>query len=69
MRLTTESCQAPTESQSKRLSILAKTRNMADSQEYGNPNTSGLEITVEEPTDDVKIELSWEGKQPFVERM
>lgn len=36
---------------------------------YGNPTTSGLQITVEEPTDDLKIDLSWEGKQPFVERM
>jgi hypothetical protein len=36
---------------------------------YGNPNTSGLQITVDKPTEDLKIELSWEGKQPFVERM
>lgn len=35
---------------------------------YGNASTSGLKITVTKPTDDLKIELSWDGKQPFVER-
>lgn len=36
---------------------------------YGNPNASGLTITVTEPRDDVVIEITWEGKKPFVERM
>lgn len=35
---------------------------------YGNAGTSGLSITVTEPTDNAKIELTWEGKKPFVER-
>lgn len=35
---------------------------------YGNPSTSGLSITVNEPTADIKIELTWDGKKPFVER-
>ena len=36
---------------------------------YGDPRTSGLTVTIEEPTDDVIIDLTWDGKQPFVERM
>ncbi len=36
---------------------------------YGDPNTSGLQVTIQEPTDDLKIELTWDGKKPFVERM
>lgn len=36
---------------------------------YGNPATSGLTVTVEAPTDDLVVELSWDGKGPFVERM
>lgn len=36
---------------------------------YGNVATSGLTLTVAEPTDDVVINLSWDGKKPFVERM
>jgi hypothetical protein len=36
---------------------------------YGDPNTSGLSVTITEPTDDLIIELTWDGKKPFVERM
>jgi hypothetical protein len=36
---------------------------------YGDAATSGLSITVTEPTDDLKIELSWDGKGPYVEKM
>jgi hypothetical protein len=36
---------------------------------YGNAQSSGLTVTIEGPTDDLKIELTWDGKQPFVERM
>lgn len=35
---------------------------------YMSHETSGLTITVEEPTDSLEINLSWEGGQPFVER-
>lgn len=34
---------------------------------YGDPRTSGLTVTISEPTDDVRIDLTWDGKQPFVE--
>ena len=37
--------------------------------QYGNPNSSGLTITVEGPTDDAVINLTWDGKKPYVERM
>lgn len=36
---------------------------------YANANTSGIEVTIDEPTDDLLIELTWSGgKGPFVER-
>jgi hypothetical protein len=34
---------------------------------YASPRTSGLEVEISEPTDDLKIELTWDGGQPFVE--
>jgi hypothetical protein len=34
---------------------------------YADFRTSGLEYTITEPTDDVKIELTWDGGKPFVE--
>jgi hypothetical protein len=35
---------------------------------YADENTSGLEVEVTEPRDDMKIELTWDGGKPFVER-
>jgi hypothetical protein len=34
---------------------------------YADQNRSGLTQMVSEPMDDLKINLTWEGKQPFVE--
>lgn len=37
--------------------------------QYADKNTSGIEVTIDEPTDDLLIELTWSGgKGPFVER-
>jgi hypothetical protein len=36
---------------------------------YGNPATSGLTVTITEATDNLIINLTWEGKKPFVEHM
>lgn len=40
--------------------------------EYANPSTSGLWVTIDGPTDDLKIELTWaksgKEKAPFVEK-
>lgn len=36
---------------------------------YGEAATSGLSVTIEEATDKLVIELTWDGKQPFEERM
>ena len=35
---------------------------------YSDENTSGLEVDVTEPRDDLKIELTWDGGKPYVER-
>lgn len=36
---------------------------------YADQNTSGIEVTIDQPTDDLAIELTWSGgKGPFVER-
>ncbi|WP_145107798.1 hypothetical protein [Botrimarina mediterranea] len=36
---------------------------------YADQSTSGIEVTIDEPTDDLVIELTWSGgKGPFVER-
>jgi hypothetical protein len=35
---------------------------------YADENTSGIEVEVTEPTDDVKIELKWAGGKPFNEK-
>ena len=35
---------------------------------YSDENTSGLEVEVTEPMDDLKIELTWDGGKPYVER-
>jgi hypothetical protein len=34
---------------------------------YADFKTSGLEITISEKTEDLKIELTWEGGKPFTE--
>ena len=36
---------------------------------YGSPATSGLTVTIEDAVDDLVIEITWDGKKPFVERM
>ncbi|HLA84137.1 MAG TPA: hypothetical protein VJL29_05040 [Thermoguttaceae bacterium] len=36
---------------------------------YANPKTSGLTAKIDGPTDSLVIQLSWEGKKPFVERV
>jgi hypothetical protein len=33
-------------------------------EKYGSAATSGLSVTVTEPTDDLKIELTWGGQRP-----
>jgi len=35
---------------------------------YANHHTSGLQYTIDRKTDDLKIELSWNGGKPFIER-
>ncbi len=35
---------------------------------YSNAHTSGIEVAVSKPVDDLKIELTWDGGAPFVER-
>jgi hypothetical protein len=34
---------------------------------YADEKTSGIEVDVTEPVDDLKIELTWDGGKPFVE--
>ena len=36
---------------------------------YGSPASSGLSVTIEEEVDDLMIELTWDGKKPYVEHM
>ena len=35
---------------------------------YVDPLTSGLNVTVTGPTEELKIELSWNGGKPFVQK-
>jgi hypothetical protein len=35
---------------------------------YADERSSGIEVKVTEPVDDLKIELTWDGKKPFIER-
>lgn len=35
---------------------------------YADYESSGLTVTIDGPTEDLKIELSWKGGKPFVER-
>jgi hypothetical protein len=35
---------------------------------YAEAETSGIQVEIHDPVDDLKIELSWEGGKPFVER-
>jgi len=34
---------------------------------YRDPATSGLKVKIDGPTDDLRIDLSWEGRGPFIE--
>jgi hypothetical protein len=36
---------------------------------YANPATSGVTTTIDGPTDNLKIELSWEGGKPYIEEI
>lgn len=36
---------------------------------YANFRTSGLEFEINEPSDSFVIDLSWEGKKPYVEKV
>jgi hypothetical protein len=36
---------------------------------YADHRTSGLEVQIDGPTDSLRIELTWAGDAPFVERM
>ncbi|MCA9233897.1 MAG: hypothetical protein KDA44_00400 [Planctomycetales bacterium] len=36
---------------------------------YNNAGSSGLTVTIDGPTDDLEINLTWDGKHPFTERM
>lgn len=35
---------------------------------YADASTSGLTVTIKEPTDSLNIELTWDGGKPFVEK-
>jgi hypothetical protein len=35
---------------------------------YASENTSGIDIEITEPRDDLNIELTWDGGKPFIER-
>ncbi len=35
---------------------------------YSTPDESGLTVTIDGPTKDLKIDLTWEGGKPFVEK-
>jgi hypothetical protein len=48
-------------------SIGEDTRKWHAPKRYASVNTSGLEVQIDGPRDDVKIELTWDGKAPFVE--
>ncbi len=37
-------------------------------QTYANERTSNIEFEISQPVDDLKIELTWNGKKPFIER-
>jgi hypothetical protein len=37
--------------------------------DYQDEATSGLTVTIKEPTDSLVIKLSWKGGQPFVEQL
>lgn len=36
--------------------------------EYSDPAKSGLTVTVDGPTDDITFDLTWGGREPFVEK-
>lgn len=49
-------------------SIDAQSQRWHAPKEYADPTTSDLTIEVTEPTDSAKIELTWDGGEPFVEK-
>lgn len=49
-------------------SLNAQSQKWHAPRKYIDPNQSGLKINITGPTDSLKIELSWEGGQPFVEK-
>lgn len=36
---------------------------------YRKPETAGLTVTIEGPTDDLKINLTWAGRKPYIEEI
>ena len=36
---------------------------------YKDPAASGLTVTIDKPINDLTINITWDGKKPFVERM
>jgi hypothetical protein len=49
-------------------SIGEETRKWHAPPHYASTKTSGLQVEIDGPEDDLKIELSWNGKEPFVEK-
>jgi hypothetical protein len=48
-------------------SINERTTRWHAPKKYAHINTSGLTVTIDGPTDDLVINLTWDGGQPFVE--
>jgi len=48
-------------------SVSEKSNRWYAPKKYSEAGTSGLEVTIDGPKDDLKIDLSWEGGKPFVE--
>ena len=47
----------------------ATTKKWLAPKKYCGPGSSGLAVEVTDATDDVEIQLSWDGGKPFVERI
>ena len=49
-------------------SLGPSTRKWHAPKKYANPETSGLTVTIDQPKDDLVIELTWDGGEVFVEQ-
>lgn len=47
--------------------ITAQSNRWNAPKKYANPETSGLQVTIEDSRDNLEIKLTWEGGKPFVE--